>query len=118
MPSWHCKRIKRAAEAPASALATSVLPTPASPSTSTRGSGDRLGIERLTAQRLFDRGGSQRHRAHVGQPDPRVLTDVPGLLDERTDRDHRPVLATAVELLVAELPALHRRDPDLGQHLV
>ena len=34
MPSWHCSRISRAPWAAASARATSVLPTPASPSSS------------------------------------------------------------------------------------
>ena len=65
MPSWHCRRMRRAPVAPASAFATSVLPTPASPSTSSGspssparntdvGQG-AVGEVALLAQRLADR---------------------------------------------------------------
>src|SRR5664279_1104613 len=46
MPSWHCSRISRAPSAADRARATSVLPTPASPSSS---SGDCSTTARLTA---------------------------------------------------------------------
>ena len=39
-------------------------------------------------------------------------------LDHRADRHHRPVLAAAVELLIAVAVAVERREADLGQHLL
>ena len=68
-----------------------------------------VGVQRLAAQRLLDRGRPQRHRAHVGQADAHVLARaVAALLDQRGDGHHRPVLLAAVELLVAVPVALER----------
>ena len=39
-------------------------------------------------------------------------------LDHRADADHRPVLGAPGELLVAERPAVKRRQPHLGDQLV
>src|SRR5579864_8610273 len=83
-----------------------------------RSARDALRAQRLAAERLLDGGCAKRNRAHVGQADADVLDAVAGVLDDRADGDHRPVLGAAVELLVAESPALERRDPDLCEHLV
>ena len=68
MPSWHWSRIRREPVAPASAFATSVLPTPASPSSSSGCSsvaaeedGDRealVGEVALAGQGLLDGCGA------------------------------------------------------------
>src|SRR5215217_3916439 len=82
------------------------------------GRGDRVRVERPAAQRLLDRGRPQRDGAHVGEPDPHVLAGpVGGLLDQRANGHHRPVLIAAVELVVAEPVAVHRRQPHLREHL-
>src|SRR5690242_9918829 len=67
---------------------------------------DRIVVQCLAAQRLLHGSSPERYHTHVGEAHADVLADVAGLLDERRYRDHRPVLAAAVELLVAEAIAI------------
>src|SRR4051794_33880941 len=83
------------------------------------GGGDRARVQRPAAQRVLRGGRAQWHVAHVGEADAHVLAGaVARLLDERGDGHHRPVLLTAVELLVAEPVAVERGEADLRDDLV
>src|SRR5436305_14653320 len=80
--------------------------------------GDAVGVQRLAAEGLLDPAGTERDSPHVREPDADVLADVPGLLDERADRNHGPVFAAPVELLVPEAPAVPDRESHLRELLI
>ena len=81
--------------------------------------GDRRLIERPPAQRLLGSARPQRRRPHVGQADANVLArGVRGALDGRAHADSRPILAAAVELLIADAEAVERRQCHPRQDLV
>ena len=73
---------------------------------------------RLPDQRLLDRPGPQRRRAHVGQPDPGLGDRAAVGAHRRRDGHDRPLVGDPHELLVVRAPAGVLGDPHLGEDLV